>query len=92
MINIFKFLEKNNIKFQTEKKAINWIKKLKPSSLFRIGNSYFADEQELFELLQGYADKQIKQRKRLKNIRSKQARKNFEKSKLSFVKRLEQSE
>lgn len=93
MINIYDFFKKNNIEFSTEQKGLNWVRNLKPGSLFRIGNSYFADEAELEKLLQDYAMKQIATRKRLREKRSQQAKKNFNTSKkvFSFQKQLDEN-
>ena len=79
MINIDEFFNKNEIKFETRKKGVQWIKNLKPESLCRVGKSYFAEEDELKELLESYLIKQIKTRKRLKPQRSYKAKNNFNK-------------
>lgn len=68
---------KNKIKFSNEKKSLNWIRKLKPKTLFRIGDSYFADKKELDELLAKYSTQQIETQRRLRKQRAQQARKNF---------------
>ena len=77
MITIQKFLKERDISFSTEKKALNWVRKLKPESLVRVGNSYFIDPKEMEKLLTEYVAKQILIRRRLKKQRSAQAKKNF---------------
>ena len=78
MINIKKFLKENDIEFDTEKKALRWIKSLKPTTLVRIGSSFFIDEDEIKQLLQNYLNQQIV----LKKKRAAQAKKNFSKRKI----------
>ena len=79
MLNIFKFLDNKQIHFANQKKALNWIRNLKPQTLVRIGESYFADEKELDQLLESYIAKQIALRKKMKTKRADIARKNFRK-------------
>lgn len=59
IINIKQFMKDKGIEFQTSKQELNWIRKLKPDTLIRIGNSYFAEEPELNRLFQIYLDNQI---------------------------------
>jgi len=51
MINLQTFLKKYNIEFESEKKALNWIRSMKPLTLVRIGSSYFIDEKEVYVLM-----------------------------------------
>ena len=90
MINIYDFLKTKKIVFADDKKALNWVRRLKAETLVRIGDSYFADEVELDRLLESYINQQIKQRKSLKARRATQARKNFnnKSDKLEFEKHL----
>jgi len=73
MLNFKIFLKKNDIEFDTDKKAIRWIRSLKPKGFVRIGSSYFIDEDEANQLMQDYLHKQIVLRKK----RAIQAKKNF---------------
>lgn len=75
MKNLQEILQNRKIQFETEKKAINWIKSLQPKSLVKIGQTYFIDEQEIEQLIENYFIKQISLRKK----RAAQARKNFTK-------------
>lgn len=77
MINIKKFFKENDIEFKSEKKALRWVRSIKPKTLVRIGSSYFIEEDEIKELIQSYFSQQIA----LKKKRSNQAKKNLNQKK-----------
>lgn len=41
MINLDSVLKEHNIEFISKEKKISWIKRMRPSTLVRIGSSYF---------------------------------------------------
>ena len=71
-------------KFQTPEQEINWIRKLRPDTLIRIGDTYFADQSELNQLFKIYVTNEISKQKRLRKIRSQQAKERFSKKSLFF--------
>ena len=73
MLNLKTFLKAHEIEFDSDEKAVRWIRSMKPEALARIGSSYFVDEDEATRLLEKYLQKQTKLRKK----RALQAKKNF---------------
>lgn len=82
MIPLKMFFKKHEIEFETEARAISWLKSLKATQIVRVGNSYFVDEKEMELLFQKYLSKQLA----LRNQRAEQARANFSKAKLTKIK------
>jgi hypothetical protein len=78
MINLKNFLKDNDIQFDSEKKALRWIRLMKSNTLVRIGSSYFIDEDEMVILMKVYLTKQIA----LKKKRALQAKENFKRNAL----------
>lgn len=76
MINLKDFLKSKSITFDSDKKALSWVRSLRPNTLVRIGSSYFIDEEEMLRLMDIYFNKQIDLRKK----RAAKARKMFSKS------------
>jgi hypothetical protein len=73
MINLNNFLKDNDIHFESEKKALRWIRLMKSTTLVRIGASYFVEEDEMSVLMKIYLTKQVV----LKKKRALQAKENF---------------
>lgn len=66
------FLREKQITFKSEKSKMNWVRKLKPETLVKIGVTYFIQEQEMEKLIQEHLEQQIKIRKsRIKKITKK---------------------
>ena len=63
-----------------KKKILNLIQQKKDFVDDDLPDFSFAEEQELIQLIQLYAERQIAQRQKLKSQRSAQAKKNFAKS------------
>lgn len=79
LINISEFFKKQNISFKSEKQALNWVRKLQPNTLGRVGTSYFIEDSELETLFQNYVMRQRNIKRKLKPQRQKQAKSNFDK-------------
>ena len=74
-ININEFVKEYNLSFKSEKSKINWFKKLKSETLYRIGESWFISKIEFEKLFEGYAENQIAiKRNRIDAFRSKNER------------------
>ena len=71
--NYKQFLREYNISFQSEAKAVAWLKQLNPRILVRIGKTYFVQEAEMAQLLKEYLNKKKLQRDRQRS----NAMKNF---------------
>lgn len=57
------FLREKGIIFKSEKSKMNWIRKLQPETLVKIGITYFVQEQEMDKLIAEHLEQQIKNRK-----------------------------
>lgn len=73
IIGYKEFLKQYDIEFEEPKDSINWMKRLKPQVIIRIGKSFFVEEDEMKVLLEKHLDEKIK----LRDLQRKNASKNF---------------
>ena len=73
MISADRYLNNNDISFQTEKEKTNFLKGLKLNTLVKVGNSYFLDPDEMDKAIAAYIAQKLKTRRRRQQV----ARENY---------------